>query len=592
MSAKTPVLATKRRPLGKPGGPGLFHDKRLELPPYVQNIAHSLMRKRGLSKSRAIQLALGAVERWKNGGGDVSPEVRAAAAKAWAQWEAAKAKARATPNKSEHSNDAHALDSLLSGPDGGRELLLAASQAGVIDLAALQQWKRGRSAPRPRQVSLSSQPHQVVELSQATHQDQEGTGSSMTTQILSPIDLGEAKRLGSRLFRKQVLPYGSINYKDKSGAERVINFTREMFTAMEQAFRDKAYPGVPLVFADKDNGHTMHPLATTGEVVDLEITDNGLDLIVRADEEAAKLLANYPNIGISARIFENIERADGKRYDAALQHALITWDPKVSDLKPWEAVNLSAEAGDVLDLSAETFAPAGGGQEGATMPAPFTDEETTLLRQLLAKIQDEGKDSDEDEPTDSAGEEIPELTDEELNALAAEVLGEGNEPASEPQATEDSAHEEQGSRTEETGEQAAEEQLEAIAASNDAPAVELANARVAEMETQLSNLQAELDKRNFEAERDKLASEYGIPPAVTDLARPLLQGRQVIELSNGSNVDAGQVVREVLQAVGQQFRLLDLSQSVGSAFETDQDKAEADDRTRWVKATIDSLGLS
>lgn len=110
MSEKTPVLATKSRPLGKPGGPGLFHDKNLSLPPYVENIAHSLMAKRGLPKSRAIQLALGAVERWKNGGDNVSPEVRAAAAKAWAQWEAAKAKAKATPNKSsKHANDARAI---------------------------------------------------------------------------------------------------------------------------------------------------------------------------------------------------------------------------------------------------------------------------------------------------------------------------------------------------------------------------------------------------------------------------------------------------------------------------------------------------
>ncbi|WP_190824673.1 hypothetical protein [Saccharopolyspora pogona] len=142
MPEKTPMLATVHHKLGKPGGPGLFHDKSLSLPPYVENIAHSLMRKRGLPKSQAIRLALGAVERWKNGGDDVSPEVRAAAAKAWAQWEAAKAKAKATPNKrSDHANDASAVDVLLSGPDGGRDLLLSASQAGVIDLAALHQWK-------------------------------------------------------------------------------------------------------------------------------------------------------------------------------------------------------------------------------------------------------------------------------------------------------------------------------------------------------------------------------------------------------------------------------------------------------------------
>ena len=78
MSEKTPALAAVHRKLGRPGGPGLFHDPSLQLPAYVQNIAHSLMAKRGLPKSRAIQLALGAVERWKAGGGNVSPEVRAA----------------------------------------------------------------------------------------------------------------------------------------------------------------------------------------------------------------------------------------------------------------------------------------------------------------------------------------------------------------------------------------------------------------------------------------------------------------------------------------------------------------------------------
>ncbi|MGW1676025.1 hypothetical protein [Saccharopolyspora sp. NPDC002376] len=199
MSEKTPMLATKRRPLGKPGGPGLFRDKNLDLPPYVQNIAHSLMRKRGLPKSQAIQMALGAVERWKDGGGDVSPEVRAAAAKAWAQWEASKAKAKATPNKtSKHVNDTLAMElaqprvpagSVNAGqwwadrrfPDGPRatavpavtvenldqlraelqavaadtklssaeragavrELLLTAARSGVVDLAVVHQWKHG-----------------------------------------------------------------------------------------------------------------------------------------------------------------------------------------------------------------------------------------------------------------------------------------------------------------------------------------------------------------------------------------------------------------------------------------------------------------
>lgn len=110
MSEKTPALATTPHPLGRPGGPGLFHDKALQLPPYIQNIAHALMRERGMTKSRAIQIALGKVEDWKDGKGNVSAEVRAASAAAWAQWLAARATARAKPNKSDHANDTDAVE--------------------------------------------------------------------------------------------------------------------------------------------------------------------------------------------------------------------------------------------------------------------------------------------------------------------------------------------------------------------------------------------------------------------------------------------------------------------------------------------------
>jgi hypothetical protein len=105
LSAKTAMYSVKKSPLGEPGGPGLFHDKSLSLPAYIENIAKSLMKKRGMSKSRAIATAIAVCKRWAAGVGNVSPEVRAAAAKAIAEWNAARAKAKATPNKTSHSND-------------------------------------------------------------------------------------------------------------------------------------------------------------------------------------------------------------------------------------------------------------------------------------------------------------------------------------------------------------------------------------------------------------------------------------------------------------------------------------------------------
>jgi hypothetical protein len=112
--------------LGKPGGPGLFGDRSLNLPPYVQNIAHSLMTKRGMDRSKAIQVALGTVKNWASGQGDVRPEVRAAATAAVAAWEAAKAKAHATPNKGNN-------DVTLSQPMTVLRAVLDGSS--VVDLA-------------------------------------------------------------------------------------------------------------------------------------------------------------------------------------------------------------------------------------------------------------------------------------------------------------------------------------------------------------------------------------------------------------------------------------------------------------------------
>jgi hypothetical protein len=118
MSAETGALAATPHPLGKPGGPGLFRDKSLSLPPYIQNIAHSLKEKRGLDTSKAIQMAIGVCQNWASGRGNVKPEVRAAATAAIAAWEAAKAKAHATPNK-------------------GVQLSQQADPANVVELSAV-----------------------------------------------------------------------------------------------------------------------------------------------------------------------------------------------------------------------------------------------------------------------------------------------------------------------------------------------------------------------------------------------------------------------------------------------------------------------
>lgn len=64
------------------------------LPPYIQQVAHGIL-KSGKTESRAITMAIGVMKNWASGRGKVSPEVRAAAAAALAQWESMKAASRA-----------------------------------------------------------------------------------------------------------------------------------------------------------------------------------------------------------------------------------------------------------------------------------------------------------------------------------------------------------------------------------------------------------------------------------------------------------------------------------------------------------------
>lgn len=102
-TAETPIVSTVHHPFGSPAGPGLFHVKGLQLPAYIQNVAHAFRRK-GVPESEAIARAVGVVKDWAAGrapgGGKVHPDVQAAAAKAVAEWEAAKAAAHGSKGRS------------------------------------------------------------------------------------------------------------------------------------------------------------------------------------------------------------------------------------------------------------------------------------------------------------------------------------------------------------------------------------------------------------------------------------------------------------------------------------------------------------
>jgi hypothetical protein len=92
LTPHTAEASTVPKPTVPPGGPGLFHHKGLQLPPYVQHLWHHLAPKYG--KHKAYGMAVGIVKKWAAGinpGGKhptkTHPDVRAAAGKNVAEWE-------------------------------------------------------------------------------------------------------------------------------------------------------------------------------------------------------------------------------------------------------------------------------------------------------------------------------------------------------------------------------------------------------------------------------------------------------------------------------------------------------------------------
>lgn len=414
----------------------------------------------------------------------------------------------------------------------------------------------------------------------------------MTTAVITPQRRGEPIELASGRWKKQILPLGSINYRGKT-----IKFDRQYLDELVAAFRQQACGPVPFQLADAKNTHTNDPERRRGTVVDLEIGPDGLYGIVELDEDGQKLIQEYPDLGVSARIYENYSRSDGKFWKAAMQHVLGTLDPHVSGMRPWQAVALSQDvSGPVIDLSDSEFED---GKEEEVKPvatkndlkqvlaklresgdeAELTDEELDQLLAITDAMTD-GSKSDEEPPKPTApeGKDESELTDEELDELIAAAEAEANASTGASDETDEG----------EGGDQVPEKDPELVAVTNQNTAsLELANAQLEQQRIELSAVKAKLAAQEFEAEQRTFAQQYGIPPAITELARPLLEGSEghVIQLANGDEVDAGAVMRKVLVELGNTIKVLDLGGLIGHTQdepETDDAKKSAEETRTWV----------
>lgn len=331
----------------------------------------------------------------------------------------------------------------------------------------------------------------------------------MTEVYLTPDGGGSAVELSSTLFRKKILPKGTIDYKG-----RKINFDDAYLADLAASYKDQAYDQVAVQMADKDNTHTLDPDRFRGEVKGVEVAEDGLYATMELSAAGAKAVRENPKLGVSARIVEGYDRSDGKSYPRAMQHVLMTLDPRLPGLGAWTEVSLSGYDADteILDLTQSAY-------EGASTVAKTDDETIDGLTQAEydALLVELGIDPADLEDGDG---ETDEVTDDTEGVNAPDVT-----PVTEPA-------------------------KETVSMSNeDRTALNLANDQIAE----LKRLRAE---DNFKAEKALYVSK-GVPPALVELARPVLTAPDgfTIDLSNGDGdggkIDAAAILRQVLdQATG------------------------------------------
>jgi hypothetical protein len=115
LSVETPRLVATPAPLGKPGGPGLYHLKGAKLPNYIENMRNALMRG-GMSEGRATATAISRCKVLAVT--SKHPEVKAAAAAAIAELKATALRAKAAHGHTNSPSRVVELFNMFHAPPG------------------------------------------------------------------------------------------------------------------------------------------------------------------------------------------------------------------------------------------------------------------------------------------------------------------------------------------------------------------------------------------------------------------------------------------------------------------------------------------
>lgn len=587
---------------------------------YMYRVAKHLVYGSGKPISTAIPMAISTTRRWARGGEGVKPKTQAKAVADIALWNLMRATSKAN-TKARRAVATTVDTATVDGGIGVPSVLELRSPGTARALRALGRARKRnrRRASAGMSVSIKGKRMTPTQYKRWVHAKQKknkkGTGrrkrvvklsstgrDRVKSTYLTPRSTGDAIELSAHTFRKEILRFGDIEFEGDT-----ITFDRPFAEKVIDSFHKQPFPMVPFVMADKDNNHSRDPERVRGEVVDLELTATGLDgVIVVKNDDTAQLLRDYPKLGVSVRIYEQFNRQDKKLFENALQHVLGTFEPAISEMSPWSAVEASApDQGRVIDLSTPTKK-----EKETILPKYSADQQDALMARLegfLDKMDspDEDENDEENETEVTPDEESEEDTenedvdsedddsdDEELSEEELAELAEHLSKVRAAKAAKKAKAVKPGKRSKKAP--VTNRRPSLIAAASDPSGGKGDDVRVIEMSSRMASLEQqnramalENDKNVYERERENLVRLHGIPPRIVELARPLLEGKQrVVELTgaNGKTekVDAGKVMREVFKAVGEHTRILDLTAETGSAFGVTEDEAVETRRTDLI----------
>lgn len=155
------------------------------------------------------------------------------------------------------------------------------------------------------------------------------------------VELSRTKN--GRLFRKQILKKGTLNYNGSK-----IPVDDALFTALTTNFKNKVCDIVQVPVAGPDNEHTEDPFRNIGEVVDLKADGDKLYAYLDARDEAAADKLGKTLLGASAMFsLDYTDSRTGEKAGPTLLHVAVTNRPHVVELEDFEEViAASAEGND------------------------------------------------------------------------------------------------------------------------------------------------------------------------------------------------------------------------------------------------------